>query len=106
MPARSPLTAAARQRSRRPARHVVCPLANFSPTAFLKLLKLLLPKVIGVRQQFQPKISMKAGQAGAFFSSESGEKKRTGRVGLSVSLIGKHVVNSRTPTLPHGDNTR
>jgi hypothetical protein len=29
--------------------------------------------------------SLKAGQAGAFFSSESGEKKRTGRVGLSVS---------------------
>jgi len=27
MPARSPLTAAARQCSRRPARHVVCPLA-------------------------------------------------------------------------------
>jgi len=26
-----------------------------------------------------------AKQAGAFFSSESGEKKRTGRVGLSVT---------------------
>jgi len=29
--------------------------------------------------------SLKAEQAGAFFSSESGEKKRTGRGGLSVS---------------------
>ena len=28
---------------------------------------------------------LKAEQAGAFFSSESEEKKRTGRVGLSVS---------------------
>ena len=27
---------------------------------------------------------LKAEQAGAFFSSESGEKKRTGRVGLCV----------------------
>jgi hypothetical protein len=30
MPVRSPLTAALRQRSRQPARHVVYPLANFS----------------------------------------------------------------------------
>jgi hypothetical protein len=30
---------------------------------------------------------LKAEQAGAFFSSESGEKKRTGRVGLSVPSI-------------------
>jgi hypothetical protein len=29
--------------------------------------------------------SLKAEQAGAFFSSESGEKKRTGRGGLSVT---------------------
>ena len=28
MPARSPLTAATRQRSRRPARHVVCPIVT------------------------------------------------------------------------------
>ena len=28
MPARSPLTAAARQRSRRPVRHVVCPIVT------------------------------------------------------------------------------
>jgi hypothetical protein len=32
----------------------------------------------------QPDESLKAEQAGAFFSSESGEKKRTGRVGPSV----------------------
>jgi len=32
----------------------------------------------------QPDESLKAEQAGAFFSSESGEKKRTGRVGQSV----------------------
>jgi hypothetical protein len=36
MPAQSPLTAALRQRSRRPDRHVVCPLANFSPTVILR----------------------------------------------------------------------
>jgi hypothetical protein len=34
--ARSPLTAAARQRSRRPDRHVVCPNGIFTPTAFLR----------------------------------------------------------------------
>jgi hypothetical protein len=34
----------------------------------------------------QAKTTTQAGQAGAFFSSESGEKKRTGRGGLSVSL--------------------
>jgi len=34
----------------------------------------------------QAKTTPQAEQAGAFFSSESGEKKRTGRVGLSVSL--------------------
>jgi hypothetical protein len=35
---------------------------------------------------FQQIKSPKAGQAGAFFSSESAEKKRTGRVGLSGYL--------------------
>ena len=44
---------------------------------------------------------LKAEQAGAFFSSESAEKKRTGRVGLSVTLIGKRVVNSRNAN-PNG----
>ena len=46
MSVRSPLTAALRQRSSRPARYVVYPLANFSTTAFLKLLKLLLSNEI------------------------------------------------------------
>ena len=44
---------------------------------------------------------MKAEQAGAFFSSESGEKKRTGRGGLSVTSIGKRIVNSRNAN-PNG----
>ena len=37
MPARSPLNAAARQRSRRPARHVVCPIDIFPLAVFLRL---------------------------------------------------------------------
>jgi hypothetical protein len=47
-------------------------------------------RLIGVRHQLKPKKSMKAEQAGAFFSSESGEKKRTGRVGLSVTSCSRN----------------
>ena len=97
MPVRSPLTAAARQRSRRPARHVVCPIDIFPPTAFLQFYKSCFGnwgQIIGIRYQFPTKKSMKAEQAGAFFSSESGEKKRTGRVGLCVSL--KNYRNANT----------
>jgi len=39
MPVRSPLTAAARQCSRRPDRHVVCPIDKFPPMAFLRFNK-------------------------------------------------------------------
>jgi hypothetical protein len=76
MSARSPLTAALRQRSRRPARHVVCLPAVFSD---------------GVSEvneiSLEPKRSRQAEQEGAFFSRESGEKNRTGWVGQSVSLF-------------------
>jgi hypothetical protein len=58
-------------------------------------------RVNGVRHQLKPKKSLKAEQAGAFFSSESGEKKRTGRGGLSVTSIGKRIVNSRNAN-PNG----
>jgi hypothetical protein len=74
MSARSPLTAALRQRSRRPARHAVCPFEVFLRQHFF-----------GYRNSASTKNSLKAEQAGAFFSSESAEKKRTGRVGLSVT---------------------
>ena len=80
MPARSPLTAAARQRSRRPDRHVVCPLA-----VFLRVINWGQTPIFVIEISQQPKYSLKAEQEGAFFSSESAEKNRTGWVGLRVS---------------------
>ena len=44
-----------------------------------------------IETQPQPNTSLSAESEGAFFSSESAEKNRTGRVGLSVTLIGKRV---------------
>jgi hypothetical protein len=78
-----------RQRSRRPDRHVVCSLAIFPPAAFLrfdKQIKLGSGTNYSVIKDFQySKYSLKAEQEGAFFSSESAEKNRTGWVGLRVS---------------------
>jgi len=82
MPARSPLTTAARQRSRRPARHVVI-RSQFSPTVFLRFDK---PLVFVYETVRVPVTSLQDDSEGAFFSSESAEKKRTGWVGQSVSL--------------------
>ncbi len=61
-----------RQRSRRPARHVVYPFDVFPDSIFAS-------REIGVRFQLIP--SLQADSEGVFFSSESAEKKHTGWVG-------------------------
>ena len=73
MPVRSPLTAAARQCSRRPARHVVV-RSQFSPTAYLRFDE---PLTFVNEKALVPKTSQRPTE-GAFFSSESAEKNRTG----------------------------
>ena len=55
-----------------------------------------------VEKPLQPIKSLKAEQAGAFFSSESGEKKRTGRVGLGVTSIGMSVLSTAEKPAPTG----
>ena len=67
-----------RQRSRRPARHVVCPFAMFSPTAFLRLASI---NNFEKRNRSKKVTSLQADSEGVFFSSESAEKKHTGWVG-------------------------
>ncbi len=57
-------------------------IRSFSPTAFLRLDK---PLVFVNETVRVPKTSLQADSEGAFFSSESAEKKRTGWVGQSVS---------------------
>ena len=81
MPVRSPLTAAARQCSRRPARHVVVS-SIFSPTAFLRF---DIPRPDENRNSASTKYITEAESEGAFFSSESAEKNRTGWFGQSVT---------------------
>ena len=74
MPARTPLTAYGNVR--------VGPTAM----AFVRAAYFLRRHFCSYRNIVSPNKSMKAEQEGAFFSSESGEKNRTGWVGLSVSL--------------------
>ena len=74
MPARTPLTAYGNVR--------VGPTAM----AFVRTAYFLRRHFCSYRNLVSPNKSMKAEQEGAFFSSESGEKNRTGWVGLSVSL--------------------
>ena len=69
MPGRSPLTAATRQCSRRPARHVVV-RSQFSPTAFLRFDE---PLVLVNETSLTPK-HHRGRQRGRFFQAKA-EKK-------------------------------
>ena len=74
MPVRSPLTAYGNVRVGPPAMPLICTKFFFDCICTVKEMEL------------EPNKPLKAEQEGAFFSSESAEKNRTGWVGLSVSL--------------------
>ena len=114
MPVRSPLTAASRQCSRRPARHVVVHSQFFSDCISAVNYVFLARHFCGYKTKLQPQKALQADSEGAFFSSESAEKKRTGWVGQSVSSMNRTKANpsgwvgqsvssmNRTKTNPSG----
>ncbi len=70
MPVRSPLTAATRQCTRRPARHVVI-RSQFSPTAYLRFDKLL---TFVNEKALVPKTSQRPTEGGRFFRAKAQKK--------------------------------
>jgi hypothetical protein len=89
MPARTPLTAYGNVR--------VGPTAM----AFVRTAYFLRRHFCSYRNLVSPNKSMKAEQEGAFFLSESGEKNRTGWVGLSVTSFATNSITAEMPT-PNG----
>jgi len=87
MPARTPLTAYGNVR--------VGPTAM----AFVRTAYFLRRHFCSYRNLVSPNKSMKAEQEGAFFSSESGEKNRTGWVGLSVTSFATNSITAEMPSL-------
>ena len=87
-PGRSPLTAASRQCSRRPARHVVI-RSQFSPSAFLR---------IDIQRHHENRNSAstlnitEADRGGVFFERKR-RKKSHRMVGQSVTAIGLRVIS-------------